>query len=116
MLAAFAVAAAVPFAAQAQTLMTEQAAREMLEATYGVEVLRIRADYRDDVDVFVASVMNPGGDFNEAFQVSQLIVDRRTGELISQFRHAASGVRDDGERRRDAEENSGPVLRRDSLR
>lgn len=114
--AVVAAAVAMPLAAQAQSLMTEQAARTMLEETYGVEVLRIRADYRDETDVFVASVMNPGGDFNEAFQVTRLIVDRVTGDLTSQFRHGASGVRSGGDRRRDTAENSGPVLRRDSLR
>ena len=112
---ALALAATMPFAAQGQTLMTEEAARAMLEETYGVEVLRIAVD-RDSVDIFVVRVMNPGGDFNEAFQVNVLVVDRRTGMLVPQFRHTPSGVRDTAGARRDAAEGSGPVLRRKSLR
>ncbi len=37
--------------------------------------------------------MNPPGNFNEALQVNTLMVDRQTGELVPQFRHAPSGLR-----------------------
>jgi hypothetical protein len=35
--------------------------------------------------------MNPGGDFNEAFQVTRLVVDAETGRLVPQFRHGPTG-------------------------
>ena len=101
--AALALAVAIPSAARAQALMDEAAVRVALEDIYGVRVLRLEADYRDGVDVFVARVMNPGGDFNEAFQVSVLVVDRRTGMLVPQFRHAPSGIHDAGGPRSGAE-------------
>ena len=37
------------------------------------------------------TIMNPGGDFNEAFQVNTLLVDADTGNLVSGFRHLPSG-------------------------
>ena len=36
--------------------------------------------------VFLVTVMNPGGDFNEAFQVTTLAVDVETGKLVSGYR------------------------------
>lgn len=109
---------AVPSAAPAaaQDLLSESAARTALEDAYGVQVLRITADEQDGVPVFVVRVMNPGGNFNEAFMVSVLVVDRRTGDLVPQFRHEPSGVRDATGVRRDTTEDSGPILRRESVR
>ncbi|UCH74730.1 MAG: hypothetical protein JSU82_02425 [Rhodospirillales bacterium] len=99
----------------AQSLMSEAAARQALEAEYGVEVLRVEAGERDGVPVFFARVMNPAGNFNEAFQVNILVVDRRSGRLVRQFRHDNSGVQDTAGTRRDTNENSGPILRRESV-
>ena len=36
-------------------------------------------------------VMNPGGNFNEAFKATILVVDPDTGELVPQFRQENSG-------------------------
>ena len=102
--------------AAAQTLLSEAAARESIETAYGVQVLRIDAGEQDGAPVFVVRVMNPGGNFNEAFQVNVLVIDRRTGKLVPQFRHEASGVRDAAEGPNDTSENSGPILRRESVR
>ena len=102
--------------AAAQALMSETAARKALEDDYGVQVLRIDAGEQDGAPVFVVRVMNPGGNFNEAFQVNVLVIDRRTGKLVPQFRHEASGVRDAAEGPNDTSENSGPILRRESVR
>jgi len=102
--------------AAAQTLMSEAAAREALEAEYGVQVLRINAVEEDGVPVFVVRVMNPGGNFNEAFQVNVLVIDRRTGKLVPQFWHEPSGVHDAAGGPSDTTENPGPILRRESLR
>ncbi len=101
--------------AAAETLLSEEAARTALEREYGVEVLRITADEQDGVPVFLVRVMNPGGNFNEAFQVNTLVVDRRTGKLVPQFRHGASGTRDRSGTRRETSEDVGPVLRRESI-
>jgi len=101
--------------AGAQALMSEAAARAKLEKDWGVEVLRVQADEQDGVPVFLVRVMNPGGNFNEAFQVNVLVIDRRTGELVPQFRHGPTGLRGVAGAPNDADENSGPVLRRESI-
>ncbi|MCH8090883.1 MAG: PepSY domain-containing protein [Proteobacteria bacterium] len=59
---------------------------------FGVKVLKVRPGKADGRKVFVVTVMNPGGDFNEAFQVSTIVVDVETGKLVSGFRHRASGL------------------------
>ena len=59
---------------------------------FGVKVLKVRPSNADGRKVFVVTVMNPGGDFNEAFQVSTIAVDVETGELVPGFRHRASGL------------------------
>lgn len=101
--------------AAAQTLMTESEARAALEEEYGVQVLRVEPGEQDGVPVFVVRVMNPGGNFNEAFQVNTLVINRQTGELVRQFRHGPSGMRGAGGARAGANENSGPILRRESV-
>ena len=55
------------------------------------QVLRISPGTADGRNVFVVTVMNPPGDFNEAFQVNTLVVDAETGRLVPQFRHLPSG-------------------------
>jgi len=99
----------------AQTLLSESAVRAQIAADWGVRVLRVVADEQDGVPVFLVRVMNPGGNYNEAFQVNTLVVDRRTGKLVPQFRHGPSGVRGAGGVRGSSNENSGPVLRRESV-
>ena len=37
--------------------------------------------------------MNPGGNYNEAYQVTTLMVEPESGTLISQFRHMPAGYR-----------------------
>lgn len=58
---------------------------------YGVQVLRVTPIERDGKNLFAVVVMNPGGNFNEAFQVTTLIVDADTGDLVTQFRDEATG-------------------------
>lgn len=101
--------------AAAQALMSESEARQKLKAEFGVDVLRITAGQRDGVPVFVVRVMNPGGNFNSAFRVSVLEIDRRTGKLVLQFQQGASGVTGQPGVRNDTPDNSGPVLRRESV-
>ncbi len=91
-----ATAAPVPAAA-----VTESQAVRMIEETYEVEVLRARAGQIDGRQVWLLTVMNRGGDFNTAFQVNILAVDRETGKLVPAFRHGPSGVRSSGAEARD---------------
>jgi len=77
--------------ALAQTLMSEDQVRAAIAEKYGVEVLRIEAADIDGKPAFILRVMNPQGNFNEAFQVHMLAVDRSSGELIPQFRHKPAG-------------------------
>ncbi len=58
--------------------------------TFGVRVLKVKPATFDGRKVFVVTVMNPKGDFNEAFQVSTVMVDAATGKLVSGFRHLSS--------------------------
>lgn len=76
----------------AAALTKEEAERKVAE-TYGVEVIskKTRAGEIDGRPVWFLTVMNPGGDFNAAFQVTTLAVDRDSGELVPAFRHRPSG-------------------------
>jgi hypothetical protein len=71
----------------------DKALAEQIAKTYGVTVLKISNATQDGAQVLLVTVMNPGGNFNEAFQVTNLVVDRQTGRLISQFRHTPTGHR-----------------------
>ena len=81
--------------------MSEAEAVKMIEATYDVQVLRARAQQIGDRSVWMLTVMNRGGDFNTAFQVNTLAVDRETGKLVPAVRHGASGYELSGADRRD---------------
>ena len=93
--AVFAVAS-VLFAGSAGAAMSEAEVTRMIEQTYGVEVLRVRADRLGDDPVWMVTVMNPPGTFNEAFQVNTLAVNQETGALIPNFRHGPNGVKRPG--------------------
>ena len=71
--------------------VSESQAAESVAASYDVEVLRVRAGEVDGRPVWLVTVMNKGGDFNEAFQVTTLAVDQESGELVPAFQHGASG-------------------------
>ncbi len=91
MLAPLVAAVAMWSAAVSQAAMSEDQVRTAIERDYGVQVLRISPGTADGRNVFVVTVMNPPGDFNEAFQVNTLMVDAETGRLVPQFRHLPSG-------------------------
>lgn len=95
----------------AQSLITETDARHKIEERYSVEVLQVEESERDGVPVFVIRVMNSAGNYNEAFQVNVLVMDRRSGKLVSQFRHTATGVTGVADGPRAVEEDIGPALR-----
>lgn len=101
--------------ASAQGLLSESEASAAIGRDYGVEVLDIEPATIDGSPVFRVTVMNPGGNYNEAFMVTTLILDRQTGQLVRTFRQGAQGAESLAPGRREAGENSGPALRRRSL-
>ncbi len=72
--------------------VSEQQVRANIAKVFGVRVLKLRRTRVAGKDAYLVTVMNPGGNFNEAFQVSTLAVDAETGRLIPAFRHRASGA------------------------
>ena len=90
-LAALVVGAGILFAAPAGAAMSADEVAAAIAEAYGVTVLRVVAIEEDGRSVFRVTIMNPGGDFDEAFQVNTLLVDADTGKLVSAFRHRASG-------------------------
>lgn len=90
-LASALVVLALPRLAAAQNALTPEAVAEQLTERFGVEVLKVEEAEEAGRQVYVATVMNPGGNSNAAFQVTRLMVDASTGELVSQFRHEAAG-------------------------
>ncbi len=90
---AVAVAALVPLlTGPASAAMSAAEVEAKVVEAYGVEVLKVRLAALDGRQVFLVTMMNPGGDFNEAFQVSTIAIDVESGEPVSGFRHRASGV------------------------
>ncbi len=89
----------------------DKALAERIAKTYGVTVLKISNAEQDGSQVLLVTVMNPGGDFNEAFQVTNLVVDRQTGRLVSQFRHTPTGHRHAAPIARTVTETSGRARR-----
>ncbi len=69
----------------------EQDAKRLVEEAYDVEVLKVREDEIDGRAVWLVTVMLPQGDYNTAFMVSSLAVDRESGDLVPAFRHRESG-------------------------
>lgn len=83
---------------------------------YGVRVLHADRELVDGKPAYRVVVMNPGGNFNEAYAVHTLVIDPASGELVSQFQHLPAGYdlaappdrtpRDDG---------SGDTIRRETF-
>ncbi len=71
--------------------LTGEEAAARIEADYGVKALRVRAGTIDGIEVWLVTVMKPGRDSNDAFQVTTLAVDQVTGALVPAFRHGVHG-------------------------
>ena len=84
--------AAVP--AQAQ-VSKDQAAASIAQE-FDVKVLRVRPGEIDGTPVWLVTVMNPGGTYNTAFQVTTLAVDQASGALVPAFRQGPNGARGTG--------------------
>ena len=76
------LAALFGFGVAAQAQMTERQISGKIERDFGVEVLKVGPAKNLGPQVLAVTVMNPSGDFNEAFQVNTLAVDARTGKLL----------------------------------
>ncbi len=81
------VGAMVSLAAPAWAAMSADQVASAIAEAYGVIVLRVEPMTEDDRAAYLITIMNPGGNFNEAFQVNRIVVDAETGDLIPQFRH-----------------------------
>ena len=110
-------ATSLPGDAQAQKQTLAEAAASVSE-TYNVEVLRsTEITLPDGSDAYELVVMNRGGDFNEAFQVTRLLVDPASGDLIPRFRHGESGYDLSGAPRYSpGRDGADSIMRRESLR
>ncbi len=87
------VGAIVLVAAPARAEMSADAVKQKIEADYAVTVLRVKPMTGGGRRVFAVTIMNPGGDFNEAFQVNTIVIDAETGQLIIQYRQGPGGLR-----------------------
>lgn len=77
--------------AMAENRSLEAVAAE-IASTYDVEILRSsQVTLPDGTSAYELVVMNRGGNYNEAFQVTRLLADPNTGALIPAFRHGDSG-------------------------
>ena len=85
--------AIVSLAAPAGAEMSVDAVIQKIEADSAVTVLRVKPMTDGGRRVFAVTVMNPGGDFNEAFQVNTIVVDAETGQPIIQYRQGSGGLR-----------------------
>ena len=90
-IAAVVVGGGILFAAPAGAAMSADEVAAVIAEAYGVTVLRVVPAKDDGRSVFRLTIMNPGGDCDEAFQVNTLLVDAETGKLVSAVRHRASG-------------------------
>lgn len=73
--------ATAPVAAQPTSV---QEIADRIAKDYGVKVLKTTEGKEDGKPVLFVTVMNEGGNFNNAFQVTTLAVDPATGDLILQ--------------------------------
>lgn len=116
-LALLAVSAVFSSKAMAEKRSLETVAAE-IASTYNVEVLRsAEVELADGIEAYEFVVMRPGGNSNAAFQVTRLLADPETGELIPAFRHGRSGYDLSGAPRfNPGRDGADYIMRRDSLR
>jgi len=87
------VGAIVSHAAPAGAEMSVDAVIQKIEADHAVTVLRVTPMTDDGRPVFAVTIMNPGGAYNEAFQVNTIVIDADTGRPIIQYRQGLGGLR-----------------------
>ena len=91
-LGVFFIAAAVLAPRPVWAEMDGKTAAEMVKSAYNVEILKVRDGMLYGMPVWFVTVMKPGTDSNDAFQVTTLAVDRLSGNLVSSFHHGPSGA------------------------
>jgi len=79
-----------PHLASAQ--VTQDQVKRQLQEAYGVSILRIQIIENRGKSAFAVTMMNPPGNFNEAYQVSTIVIDRKTGKPMSQYFEETNGV------------------------
>lgn len=94
--ALFFLAGAVLTPHPAAAVVTADEASARIAAEFKVDVLRVKSDQIEGAAVWLITVMTPGGDSNDAFQINVLAVDKITGDLVPAFRHSVNGVKPDG--------------------
>jgi uncharacterized membrane protein YkoI len=98
--------------------LSEEEVRRLVQEGLGVDVLSAELVERDGQPVYALTVMNPPGDYNGAFMVRTLLVDRATGGLLGEVPHtpraAAPHLIQDAPAA--GFEGSGPEIRRRSHR
>jgi hypothetical protein len=62
----------------------EDEMRAMVGESLGVEILRVEVVEHGGEPAYAVTVMNPGGDRNDAFRVATLLFDGATGSLLGQ--------------------------------
>lgn len=99
-------------ASAAAAELTPDEVRARIAREFGVEVLKVEPTRRDGRPAYRVTVMNPPGNFNEAFQINVLLVDAGTGDLLPAFRHRPSGRDDNQASSRSADRQPDDAFRR----
>ena len=83
-----ATAGSAPAAAQEPGTLSpeigEDEMRAIVAESLGVEILRVEVVERDGEPAYAITVMNPGGDRNDALRVATLLFDGASGSLLGQ--------------------------------
>ena len=112
----FVAAAAIAVATPAMALSPDSVSTAIAER-FGVKVLRVTPTERGGKQLFDVVVMNPGGNFNEAFKVTTLVVDAESGDLVPQFQADNSGyVLPEAANRQPPADTGGAAIRRETFR
>lgn len=93
--------------------------RERFGEEFGVEVLDVRAIEADGTPAWAVKVMQPGGNFNAAFRVSTLVVNKESGEVLGELASSirtGSDVREGGPRLEPGTDERGLQMRRRTYR
>jgi len=67
-----------------QPELGEDEIRAIVSQSLGVEILRVEVVEHDGAPAYAITVMNPGGNRNDAFRVATLLFDGATGSLLGQ--------------------------------
>lgn len=89
-----ALAAAVGFGAgTAFAQLSADEVKKRIEKDFGVQVLNVAAATDAGAPAFAVTTINPAG-AQMPFQVNTIVVDAKSGQLVAQYRHLRSGLRD----------------------